>query len=206
VAAPNRVYDSRSGCRTLWAEPIAGGLCSAANNYNNGAASGWVSMSGSEHLDELAWLLERRRLEDLIIRYATALDIRDWADLRACFTDDAVADYGNLGRYEGVEAILQGCREPLSRLDSSQHLISNVVAQMTGDGRATVTAKVQAQHFLVNSGGEATATIGGTYVDEVVRGEDGWRIAKLTFSTTWRTGNSAILAPKPEPDRFGRSV
>lgn len=154
----------------------------------------------------LVRLLERQAIEDLLIRYATALDLRDWALLRTCFTDDATADYGDLGRYEGIEDILTGCREPLSRLDSSQHLIGNIVVEMTGENTAIATSKVQAQHFLVNGAGDATATIGGTYVDDLVRDEEGWRIARLSFRATWQTGNAAILAPTPKPDRFGRLV
>lgn len=161
-------------------------------------------MTDHDHARLLTQLLERRLIEDLVIRYATALDDRDWARLRSCFTDDAIADYGALGRYEGADVIVAACREPLSRLDSSQHLLGNIVVEMTSERTAVATSKVQAQHVLVNAAGDSTATIGGTYVDDLVREHDGWRIAKLSFRASWRTGNAAILAPTPKADRFGR--
>ena len=165
-----------------------------------------TDMTDADHAVLLARLLDRQAIADLVIRYTTAIDERDWALLRTCFTNDAIADYGDLGRYEGVDAIVPGCREPLSRLDASQHLLGNIVIEITGENTAVVTSKVQAQHFLVNAAGDPTATIGGTYVDDLSRQEDGWRIAKLSFRASWRTGNAAILAPTPKPDRFGRMV
>jgi 3-phenylpropionate/cinnamic acid dioxygenase small subunit len=156
--------------------------------------------------DRDAALIERHRIEDLVIRYATSLDRRDWDALRECFFDDAVADYGVLGRYEGVDAILTGAREPLQRLDASQHLLGNLVVEFTDADNAVVTSYVQAQHYLANAIGDSLATIGGTYTDEVRRVEGRWRIARLTLAVTWQTGNTSILAPRAVPDRFGRAV
>ena len=36
------------------------------------------------------------------MRYATGIDRRDWALLRSCFTDDCVADYGDIGEVIGL--------------------------------------------------------------------------------------------------------
>ena len=48
---------------------------------------------------------DREQITDLLIRYATALDTRDWHLFDSCFTEDAIADYGTLGGHnQGREA------------------------------------------------------------------------------------------------------
>jgi hypothetical protein len=49
----------------------------------------------------------RQQLFDLVLRYATGIDQRDWALFRTCWTDDAVSDYGDVGRWHSGEAITE---------------------------------------------------------------------------------------------------
>ena len=43
-------------------------------------------------------------------RYALALDTRDWALLKDCFTPDAIADFDVWGKAVGVEQIIAAAR------------------------------------------------------------------------------------------------
>lgn len=43
----------------------------------------------------------RQAASDLLIRYATGIDTRNWDLLRSCFTDDCEADYGDVGQWKG---------------------------------------------------------------------------------------------------------
>lgn len=152
-----------------------------------------AGVDDQELRDALTRLIDRHLIEDVVVRYATALDSQDWELLRSCFTDDAIADYGTkIGRFEGADAIVAACREPLSGLDSSQHLLGNMVIEVTGD-TAIATVYVHAQHFLVNDQGASTAVMGGTYIDELTRTANGWRISVLRFEISWRSGNPGIL-------------
>ncbi len=47
----------------------------------------------------------RTRLDiaDVLVRYATGIDRRDWTLFRSCFTDDCVADYGDIGVWHGAD-------------------------------------------------------------------------------------------------------
>ena len=47
----------------------------------------------------------RQQLFDLVVRYATGIDQRDWQLFRTCWTDDAVSDYGDVGKWDSGEAI-----------------------------------------------------------------------------------------------------
>src|SRR3954449_870790 len=87
-------------------------------------------MTDDTLLQELA---DRRAIDDVLYRYAHALDSRDWDLLRTCFTEDAVADYLELGGVnEGREAIVDLCAGVLTGLDASQHMIGSPVARGGG--------------------------------------------------------------------------
>jgi uncharacterized protein (TIGR02246 family) len=138
-------------------------------------------------------LLDLQEITDLLHRYARALDEKDWSLLATCFTADAVAFYGEvLGRQEGVTAIEQVCRAALGHLDSSQHVISNPEIHIDGDA-ATARCYVHAQHTKAGTPGGDNMTIGGTYLDELVRTADGWRIRQRELRFLWQEGNQAVL-------------
>lgn len=142
----------------------------------------------------LAELEDREAVRELLIRYGMALDAHDWDLLRTVFLPDAVADYGELeGRNEGVEEIIAACHRALVGLDSSQHLIANLVVEIDGD-TARTTSYLHAQHYLVSGSGVNTFVVGGTYRDEVVRTPDGWRIKFRSLATTWTDGNASVFA------------
>jgi hypothetical protein len=46
----------------------------------------------------------RQDVADVLVRYATGIDRRDWALLRSCFTDDCEADYGEIGGWHSADA------------------------------------------------------------------------------------------------------
>lgn len=139
-------------------------------------------------------LQDRQDIGDLLTRYGMALDSHDWTSLRTCFLPDAVADYGALeGRNEGIDEIIAACHRALVGLDSSQHLIGNVVVDFDGD-QARATCYLHAQHYLVSASGVNTFVVAGTYRDEIVRTPDGWRIRHRALETTWTDGNANIFA------------
>ncbi len=137
-------------------------------------------------------LLDRQEIEDLLIRYGSALDERDWQKLCRCFTPDACADYGDFGQYDGYEAIEGVCRSTLIPLDSSQHLIGNIEVHLAGD-IATTRCNLQAQHTREIPEGGNNLTFGCVYRDELIRTEEGWRIRKRQMSILWQEGNPAVM-------------
>jgi len=126
---------------------------------------------------------DRLAISDVLIRYATALDGRDWELLASCFTDDATLDYDTSGTY-GRDAFVEHCRAGLARMKATQHCVTNHVISTDGD-RAHSTSYVIAQHVREN---DVTFTLGGTYSDDLVRAGTGWRIASRRFVTSWKAG------------------
>ena len=57
----------------------------------------------------------RQDVAELLVRYATGIDRRDWPLLRSCFTDDCEADYGDIGRWHDAESITAATLAMLAR-------------------------------------------------------------------------------------------
>jgi hypothetical protein len=68
-------------------------------------------------------LVDRAAITDVTIRYCWALDTKDWAVLDSVFTEDANGDL--LEDVVGRVAIKKRVETALSRMDETQHLISN---------------------------------------------------------------------------------
>lgn len=144
-------------------------------------------------MTSLAELTDRLAIVDLLHRYATGLDTKDWDLLASVFTADGVADYSALGGVnEGPAAICKLCSGALGGLDASQHIITNEVIVIDGD-RATARCYFQAQHVFAGAEGGDNFLVGGTYDDELVRTADGWRIQRRTLTPTWTDGNAAVF-------------
>ena len=138
-------------------------------------------------------LSDRLEIVDLLHRYATGLDSRDWELLASVFTDDGVADYSSLelGVNDGPDAIVDLCRNALSGLDATQHIISNEVIEIDGD-RARSRCYFQAQHVFRGAPGGDNFIVAGTYEDELVRTQAGWRIERRALIPTWFEGNASV--------------
>jgi len=72
-------------------------------------------------------LVEREVREDVaevLVRYATGIDRRDWAQFRSCFTDDCEADYGEIGVWHGadeISAFMEQSHAACGHHDASHH-------------------------------------------------------------------------------------
>ena len=135
---------------------------------------------------------DRQAIVDVCTTYAFALDGRDWALLRSCFTDDAVARYGGAPPSEGYGAIEAACRSALEPLRASQHLLGNHLVTFEGDG-ARSACYFQAQHVRDDVAGGLTLIVAGRYDDRFVRNVGSWQIAERILTVMWTSGNPAIL-------------
>jgi hypothetical protein len=131
---------------------------------------------------------------DVCVNYALALDSRDWARLRDCFTADAVAVYGGAIN-DGYDAIEAACRAALEPLTASQHLLGNhlVTLDAAQPDAATSVCYFQAQHVKQGLPGGSHFIVAGRYDDRLVRADRGWRIQHRTLTIMWTFGNPEIL-------------
>jgi 3-phenylpropionate/cinnamic acid dioxygenase small subunit len=145
----------------------------------------------SADIDLIAQKLE---ITELLYRYATALDTRDWDLLGQVFAPEAVYTIGVHGDFTGPRAIGEKIASLIGGYEATQHLITNPVIELDGD-TARAHCYLHAQHYLPDqrTGGN-TYEMGGTYHDDLVRTADGWRIARRVLDVAWRDGNAAISA------------
>ncbi|HIF92724.1 MAG TPA: nuclear transport factor 2 family protein [Myxococcales bacterium] len=138
-------------------------------------------------------ILDRDAIHEVLVRYATSLDDRDWDRLASCFADDAVADYGT-GVFEGPEAIVGLCRQMLEPLEVSQHLLGSFEITATGEV-ATSRCYFHAQHVRQGLAGGASLIVAGTYEDSLRSQAGKWLIQKRRLIVSWRDGNPKVLEP-----------
>ena len=138
-------------------------------------------------------LLDEREVQRTVVRYATAVDNRDWDLMHEVFTPDAEVDFGHATTTVGVEAAVKVVRATEDKIRVSQHLLGNHVIDIDGD-TATSTTKFQAQHYSIQKTGPNTYQIGGTYHDKLSRTEAGWRITHRYIEPTWYDGNAGVFS------------
>jgi len=120
----------------------------------------------------------REAVTDLLIRYATGIDVRDWDLLRSCFTEDCDADYGDIGHWHGRDEITAWMSATHDPLGPTLHRITNV--SMTHD-TGLVRTRCYVHAVIVLPDRSATVHTYGCYEDELVDTPAGWRIARRRF-------------------------
>jgi len=138
--------------------------------------------------------MEVESMVAVLVRYARAVDTRDWELLRTCFTDDATCDDGDLGSWRGADELLGFLDEAHAGMGPTQHLLSNFQVDIDGD-RAQAITDVHAITVLASHPDDGFDTV-GVSEDQLRRGADGWRIAERTLRTT-RMVASPSLTPRP---------
>lgn len=114
-------------------------------------------------------------ISEVLVRYATGIDRRDWALFRTCFTEDCEADYGDIGSWSGVDAMTEWMDQAHAPAGPSLHRITNQAVEVDGD-RATSRSYVDA--MILAPDGQHGNRAHGYYDDELVRTPDGWKIAR----------------------------
>ncbi|MUL83052.1 MULTISPECIES: nuclear transport factor 2 family protein [unclassified Mycolicibacterium] len=126
---------------------------------------------------------DRQYIVEVLVRYATGIDRRDWRLFRTVFTDDCVLDYGEIGTWNGVDAVTEFMQQAHAMAGHTMHRLSNHAIAVDGD---TATARTYVDSLIMspesnpdnNSGVNAV----GFYDDELVRTAAGWRIARRRFT------------------------
>jgi 3-phenylpropionate/cinnamic acid dioxygenase small subunit len=141
----------------------------------------------------LQQLLDERAIVAVCVRYATAIDDRDWDRLRSCFLLDAVGIYHPDRPLIGYQAIGDAIRTAVTPLTRTQHLVTNFAVDLQGD-EASSSCYLHAQHVREGLPGGEKFVIAGRYVDRFARTPDGWRIRERRLDRWWTAGNPAVTA------------
>jgi len=119
---------------------------------------------------------DRQEISDLLIEYCRALDLMDLPAIARVFTEDCEVEYGPEDRLRsrGAAGVAKSL-ERMWRWARTSHHLSNIQIAFEGSDRARAVSYVLAWHERPDG---STATVMGQYHDELMRGQNGWRIAR----------------------------
>lgn len=143
----------------------------------------------------LEQVLLEHALAQVLVRYASACDRRDWALLGDVFTPDCTTDYcGRICR--GVDEVRHMISTHLDGCGPTQHLLGNLQvdpADASGAPRSTIHVRAVHQGLLGRAPLRYDAV--GTYEDQWVHTADGWRIRHRRMSMLLELGDRSVLQP-----------
>ena len=125
-------------------------------------------------------LEDRQEIIDVLIRYATGIDTRDWPLFRTVFTEDCRLDYGDIGVWHGVDAVTEFMVAAHAPAGHTMHRISNAVVTVDG---VTARARAYVDALIMAADNGSGVSAAGVYDDEFVRTGQGWRLARRRFTT-----------------------
>ncbi len=116
---------------------------------------------------------------EVLVRYATGIDSRNWTLLRSCFTDDCDADYGDIGHWRTADEITTWMAHTHDPLGPTLHRLTNVTMAVTPGGVDTRCYV----HGIITLADRSAIHAYGWYDDLVVSRPDGWKIAVRRFTS-----------------------
>ncbi len=126
----------------------------------------------------------RQDVAEVLVRYASGIDRRDWARFRTCFTDDCEADYGAIGVWHGLDEITDWMQQVHDQCGHTMHRITNQDVRPTGDG---VSVRSYVEAIVMGPDNRTGVRADGYYDDELVRTDDGWKITQRRFTMVLQT-------------------
>lgn len=122
---------------------------------------------------------DRQDICELLVRYATGIDRRDWPLFRTVFADDCELDYGEIGSWRGVDAITDFMEKVHAMAGHTLHRLSNQAVAVDGD---KAVARTYVDALIMAADNQSGVNGIGFYDDEIVRTSAGWRIARRRFT------------------------
>jgi 3-phenylpropionate/cinnamic acid dioxygenase small subunit len=131
----------------------------------------------------------KQEIAEVLVRYATGIDRRDWELFRSCFATDCLAEYEGIGTWESADAITDFMVTAHAGMGHTMHRISNIAIDVHGDDAGDrAVARSSVDCILMAADGQSGLNPIGLYDDEFVHTPDGWRITHRTFTmVTFRT-------------------
>ncbi len=123
---------------------------------------------------DLATLLAERDIGRALIRFARAMDARDWDVVRAIMAPDATGELGT-GPLATPDAVIGCIRHYLDKCGPTQHLLGNLLVEVDGD-HATSQCYVSDMHLGTGDKAHVTFSTLGDYHDQWRRIDGAWRI------------------------------
>ena len=144
----------------------------------------------------LETLIDRQEIDDLLIRYATAVDTKDWDLYETCFTEDAFIDYESAGGIKGrLPEIRAWLEKTLAIFPMTQHVVCNRAVEIDGDNGSARSVFYNPMGLRSGETNQVLFFDGGYYNDQLIRTSEGWRIRERIEESSYSTRLNKLLPP-----------
>lgn len=139
----------------------------------------------------LETLIAEREIYTQLIKFAYAMDSRDWQAIEALTTPNLLADLGT-GEIAGQANIIKFIRSFLDNCGVTQHLLGNVLISVTGD-TATSQSYVSDMHLYKNPLNDGHFRTLGQYTDQWQKQGDSWLMTHRIKDNRATMGSFAVF-------------
>ena len=119
---------------------------------------------------------DRIALQDVMSRYAIAVDEKNYEGYRELFTEDVHVLGLTAEDMHGMEEFFPWWKEAIDQYDSTQHLFSPMLATIEGDYARTVS-NLQALHYPKGDT-KNTVTLWASYKTDMRKIDGHWKICR----------------------------
>jgi ketosteroid isomerase-like protein len=120
-------------------------------------------------------VVDFHRVSQVLYRYASTVDRKDWAALRTLFTEDATARYGDYPPLAGADAIVKFVADASDKRSWLHHLISVYHVEVDGDEASALT--YHTSHQIDAADPTTVGVIVARYHDRLRLVDGVWKIA-----------------------------
>ncbi len=151
-------------------------------------------MAGVDNQAQLAELLAKQEITELVYRYCRGVDRLDLDMVRSCYHPDATDSHGT---FQGsVEEYLAWSERLLRRYTGSAHTLANILIELDpapvspADQGIVWWARSEAhgvaRHWTEGGPPELNLSVGFRFIDDVCRRDGGpWLIQRRVATTEW---------------------
>ncbi len=130
-------------------------------------------------------LIERQAVEDLLYRYASTIDAKDYSGLRSTFADDAVGQYGDAPEMHGADVIVKWIQEMCVDQGFQHHLINVYHVDLDLDAGEASALTYHTSHQIRRDDPDTVLLIVGRYRDRAKRIAGEWKILDKRMEVGW---------------------
>lgn len=143
--------------------------------------------------DRLEALEHRAEIANVLCRYATGIDRRQWDSFRRCFGPVVRINLFRTGGWVVVDRdeLVRRVRHVFEMYDATQHLSTNHQIEINGDEASASSTLNATHHIRGEPGGQFHQQVG--YYEHRLTRRDGWRIDSIEQVGSWQRGNQTIF-------------
>jgi ketosteroid isomerase-like protein len=134
--------------------------------------------------EELRQLVDRQQISDVLYRYASSVDYKDFATLRSLFIDDAHGVYTDVADITGADDIVKWIDGMTADKSWQHHKLTVYHIDFTGPDEAS-TLTYHTSHQTDIGDDSTVAVIVARYHDKLRRVDGTWKITEKIMEPGW---------------------